>query len=159
MPPKLKFNEGERVLCFHGPLIYEAKCIKGQVKEKTPRYLIHYNGWNKNWDEWVPESRVLKYNEANLMKQKELREQMYVLSPLCMQYLNDLVDNCCSLIILLCHMPHGCRVNHSTCFRKTVWIRRYFLTLWYLYTSAECMAFISSRLWTIYVIFNSSRGY
>lgn len=120
MPPKLKFIEGERVLCFHGPLIYEAKCIKGQVKEKTPRYLIHYNGWNKNWDEWVPESRVLKYNEANLMKQKELREQMYVMSPLSMQYLSDLVDNSCSLTILLCHMPHGCKVNHSTCCWKTV---------------------------------------
>lgn len=79
MPPKLKFAEGERVLCFHGPLIYEAKCMKGQVKEKTPRYLIHYNGWNKNWDEWVPESRVLKFNEANLMRQKELKEQMYVI--------------------------------------------------------------------------------
>lgn len=78
MPPKLKFAEGERVLCFHGPLIYEAKCMKGQVKEKTPRYLIHYNGWNKNWDEWVPENRVLKFNEANLQKQRELREQMYV---------------------------------------------------------------------------------
>ena len=82
MPPKLKFAEGERVLCFHGPLIYEAKCMKGQVKEKTPRYLIHYNGWNKNWDEWVPESRVLKFNEANLQKQRELREQMYVFNDL-----------------------------------------------------------------------------
>jgi hypothetical protein len=27
------------------------------------------------WDEWVPESRVLKHNEANLQKQKELQAQ------------------------------------------------------------------------------------
>lgn len=75
MPPKLKFGEGERILCYHGPLIYEAKCMKGQLKDKMTRYLIHYNGWNKNWDEWVPENRVLKFNEANLQKQRELREQ------------------------------------------------------------------------------------
>ena len=75
MPPKgAKFVDGERVLCFHGPLMYEAKCIKAEAKEnsKSPHFLIHYNGWNKHWDEWVPESRVLKYNEANLHKQKDL---------------------------------------------------------------------------------------
>ena len=75
MPQKFKFTEGERVLCYHGPLIYEAKCVKGQVKEKMAKYLIHYNGWNKNWDEWVPENRVLKYNDVNLQKQRELKEQ------------------------------------------------------------------------------------
>ncbi|XP_033634608.1 mortality factor 4-like protein 1 [Asterias rubens] len=71
-PPKTKFSEGERVLCFHGPLLYEAKCVKSVIKDKAVRYFIHYNGWNKNWDEWVPESRALKFNEANLQKQKEL---------------------------------------------------------------------------------------
>lgn len=25
-----------------------------------------------SWDEWVPENRVLKYNEANVQKQKEV---------------------------------------------------------------------------------------
>ncbi|XP_012272433.1 mortality factor 4-like protein 1 [Orussus abietinus] len=74
MPPKCKFQEGEKVLCFHGPLIYEAKCLKAQItKEKQIKYLIHYAGWNKNWDEWVPESRVLKYNEGNVQKQKEVQ--------------------------------------------------------------------------------------
>lgn len=71
----MKFSDGERVLCYHGPLIYEAKCLKGIMKEKIPKYLVHYNGWNKNWDEVVPESRVLKYCDANLQKQKELKEQ------------------------------------------------------------------------------------
>ena len=28
-----------------------------------------------SWDEWVPESRVLKINEMNLQKQKELQQQ------------------------------------------------------------------------------------
>jgi len=39
---------GEKVLCFHGPLIYEAKCLKSSItKEKQVKYLIHYAGWNK----------------------------------------------------------------------------------------------------------------
>jgi len=76
VPPKYKFQEGEKVLCFHGPLIYEAKCLQYRFddEENTCQYQIHYSGWNKNWDEWVPESRVLKFNETNLQKQKELHK-------------------------------------------------------------------------------------
>uniref|UniRef100_A0A2P2I5W6 Mortality factor 4-like protein 1 n=1 Tax=Hirondellea gigas TaxID=1518452 RepID=A0A2P2I5W6_9CRUS len=76
MTPKTKFTEGEKVLCFHGPLIYEAKCLKVQVKdkEKTIKYFVHYAGWNKNWDEWVTESRVLKLNDANMTRQKDLQK-------------------------------------------------------------------------------------
>ncbi|XP_016320763.1 mortality factor 4-like protein 1 [Sinocyclocheilus anshuiensis] len=72
--PKPKFQEGERVLCFHGPLLYEAKCVRITIKDKQVKYFIHYSGWNKNWDEWVPESRVLKYVDSNLQKQKELQK-------------------------------------------------------------------------------------
>lgn len=90
---------GEKVLCYHGPLIYEAKCLKSSTaKEKQIKYLIHYAGWNKkyggfdsepvefvnrlkylmyllfcSWDEWVPESRVLKFNESNVQKQREVQ--------------------------------------------------------------------------------------
>uniref|UniRef100_A0A287DCM1 Mortality factor 4-like protein 1 n=1 Tax=Ictidomys tridecemlineatus TaxID=43179 RepID=A0A287DCM1_ICTTR len=72
--PKQKFQEGERVLCFHGPLLYEAKCVKVAIKDKQVKYFIHYSGWDKNWDEWVPESRVLKYVDTNLQKQRELQK-------------------------------------------------------------------------------------
>uniref|UniRef100_A0A182M1D4 Uncharacterized protein n=1 Tax=Anopheles culicifacies TaxID=139723 RepID=A0A182M1D4_9DIPT len=95
MPPKFKFTEGEKVLCFHGPLLYEAKLLRcAMMKEKQVKYLVHYAGWNKkyvssmvgylsvcivvntnpfhSWDEWVPESRVLKYNEANRQRQQEV---------------------------------------------------------------------------------------
>ncbi|KFO90208.1 Mortality factor 4-like 1, partial [Buceros rhinoceros silvestris] len=101
------FLSGERVLCFHGPLLYEAKCVKVAIKDKQVKYFIHYSGWNKkdtlpllqkgrtlesfrghclvgfgcssalqtlDWDEWVPESRVLKYVDTNLQKQKELQK-------------------------------------------------------------------------------------
>lgn len=70
MPPKPKFADGkrmvyfafykfiycraicwftgEKVLCFHGPLLYEAKALKSQIcKDKQVKYFIHYAGWNK----------------------------------------------------------------------------------------------------------------
>uniref|UniRef100_A0A8C5BLR0 Mortality factor 4 like 1 n=1 Tax=Gadus morhua TaxID=8049 RepID=A0A8C5BLR0_GADMO len=61
-----------------GPMLYpygktKWTCVKINVKEKQIKYFIHYSGWNKNWDEWVPESRVLKYVDSNLQKQKELQ--------------------------------------------------------------------------------------
>ncbi|KAL5515814.1 hypothetical protein EMCRGX_G001035 [Ephydatia muelleri] len=73
MPTKYKYAEGEKVLCYHGPLLYEAKVVKVQLKDKVPQFMIHYNGWSRSWDEWVDESRVLKFNDANLQKQQELQ--------------------------------------------------------------------------------------
>jgi hypothetical protein len=32
------------------------------------------NSLTLSWDEWVPEDRVLKYNEFNIVKQKELKK-------------------------------------------------------------------------------------
>ncbi|XP_060650142.1 nuA4 complex subunit EAF3 homolog [Drosophila nasuta] len=69
------FADGERVLCFHGPLIYEAKVLKTKPETTPVEYYIHYAGWSKNWDEWVPESRVLKYNDENVKRQKEVSRQ------------------------------------------------------------------------------------
>ena len=31
----------------------------------TPFYFVHYQGWSKHWDEWVPDERVLKYTPEN----------------------------------------------------------------------------------------------
>ncbi|KAN0139241.1 MRG domain containing protein [Lactarius tabidus] len=76
----VSFSAGERVLCYHGPLIYESKILKGEVWDEAntkletvgPHYLVHYKGWKQTWDEWVPTARLLKYNEANLSLQKDL---------------------------------------------------------------------------------------
>ncbi|XP_054168472.1 mortality factor 4-like protein 1 [Oppia nitens] len=69
-----KYELEERVLCFHGPLIYEAKCLKRIFVDNSKRYYVHYNGWNKSWDEWVDESKILIVNETNLRKQQELKQ-------------------------------------------------------------------------------------
>ncbi|KAF3933381.1 hypothetical protein ABW19_dt0205851 [Dactylella cylindrospora] len=86
MPPKAAkpapplYEVGERVLCFHGPLLYEAKVleIKNPVAgdaASTYSYKVHYKGWKSSWDEWVPQDRVLGWTEENLNKQKELRDE------------------------------------------------------------------------------------
>lgn len=71
------FAEKEEVLAYHGPLIYNAtvrEChskaaLEGGVNLRL--YLLHYDGWHPNWDEWVSESRILKVNDANSALQKE----------------------------------------------------------------------------------------
>ncbi|XP_065005014.1 protein MRG1 isoform X3 [Musa acuminata AAA Group] len=56
------FAEGEKVLAYHGPLIYEAK------------------GWSKKyvlvqlWDEWVGTDRLLKLTDENIRKQQALEK-------------------------------------------------------------------------------------
>ncbi|KAK7460579.1 Esa1p-associated factor [Stygiomarasmius scandens] len=77
------YNQGERCLCYHGPLIYEAKILKVEEFEnpqaatgQTGRhYFVHYKGWKQTWDEWVPGERLLKFDETNIAKQKQLQEQ------------------------------------------------------------------------------------
>ncbi|CAL8072022.1 unnamed protein product [Calicophoron daubneyi] len=73
---KPKYEPGEKLLCFHGPLLYEAKCLDVKVKEDGVMYFVHYQGWNKNWDEWVADNRMFKFNEEGLKKQKELEQQI-----------------------------------------------------------------------------------
>ena len=51
----------ERVLCYHGPLIYEAKVMKVKVFEDNnivvpavgPHYLVHYKGWKQTWVQFL----------------------------------------------------------------------------------------------------------
>ncbi|CAI2172914.1 15259_t:CDS:2 [Funneliformis geosporum] len=78
------YQQNEKILCYHGPMIYEAKILDFEYFENKhpksnltgPHYLIHYKGWKNTWDEWVAESRVLKFNETNLTKQKQIEESL-----------------------------------------------------------------------------------
>ncbi|OLY82142.1 Chromatin modification-related protein eaf3 [Smittium mucronatum] len=42
--------------------------------ESGPHYLVHYKGWKQTWDEWLDDSRILKFTEENLVKQKYLKQ-------------------------------------------------------------------------------------
>lgn len=51
--------------------------MPGGTKSKyLSMFAISYNltAEHFSWDEWVPESRVLKYNEANVARQKEVQK-------------------------------------------------------------------------------------
>ena len=67
------FFENEKILCYQVNIIYEAKClrIRRTGDDGALSYLVHYAGWNKNHDEWVPASRMLKHTPQNLKKQEE----------------------------------------------------------------------------------------
>ena len=76
-----------KVLCYHGPLLYEAKCVKSRKDTKSGnpgdfQYFVHYQGWNKNWDEWVDETRILKASSENFDKKEKLFLQHQVSSAL-----------------------------------------------------------------------------
>ncbi|XP_061340004.1 protein MRG1 isoform X3 [Gastrolobium bilobum] len=64
------YSDGEKVLAYHGPRIYEAKVQKAEIRKREWKYFVHYLGWNKNWDEWVGEERLMKHTEENVMKQQ-----------------------------------------------------------------------------------------
>ncbi|KAG2751344.1 MRG-domain-containing protein [Suillus brevipes Sb2] len=76
----LSFTVGERILCYHGPLVYEAKILKAETWDETntklstvgPHFFVHYKGWKQTWDEWVPITRLLKFNDTNVQLQKAL---------------------------------------------------------------------------------------
>ncbi|PHZ10794.1 MRG-domain-containing protein [Rhizopus microsporus ATCC 52813] len=76
---ELLFEVNEKVLCYHGPLIYEAKIMDRQWMNEDPElqgpyYFVHYKGWKRTWDEWVPETRLLKWCDENIKMQLRLRD-------------------------------------------------------------------------------------
>ncbi|XP_066323410.1 protein MRG1-like [Miscanthus floridulus] len=72
------FKENERVLAYPAPLLYEAKVQRIENHEDEWRYFVHYLGWNKNWDEWVANDRLLALTEENMRKQHELDKNQVV---------------------------------------------------------------------------------
>ena len=57
---------GDRIKVFYiRETIYPAKVIQVQEPkngEQWPRYRVHYDGWNKRYDEWIKRSRIAEFN-------------------------------------------------------------------------------------------------
>ncbi|CAG8610703.1 472_t:CDS:2, partial [Ambispora gerdemannii] len=76
------FQDNEKVLCYHGPMLYAAtvKEVNSQYVDASGEaglyYKIHYHGWNSRSDEWVPQNRILKMNEENMILQNTLQEEL-----------------------------------------------------------------------------------
>lgn len=73
------YTKDERVLCFHGDLMYEAKVmevvVKPGQKPEDAQYRIHYKGWKASWDDWVSQDRIRKFTEDNKQLASQLEAQ------------------------------------------------------------------------------------
>ncbi|KAI1802584.1 chromo domain-like protein [Daldinia bambusicola] len=73
------FAKDEKVLCFHGDLMYEAKIMEVSVKSgqkpEDAQYRIHYKGWKASWDDWVSQDRIRKFTEDNKQLASQLEAQ------------------------------------------------------------------------------------
>lgn len=66
------FAVGDRVLVTHTMYegTFEAKVLKAEWRSEgvgTPSkwyYMLHYNGWNKKYDDWQPECNINKIGPA-----------------------------------------------------------------------------------------------
>ena len=60
--PPGTYREKDRVYISYGKLedqlTYEAKIIGIEETATRRDYLVHYNGWNNRYDEWIDESRI-----------------------------------------------------------------------------------------------------
>ncbi|XWS33557.1 hypothetical protein CRYUN_Cryun22dG0093400 [Craigia yunnanensis] len=84
-PPNSKlFSEGERVLAYHGPRIYEAKAYNPTLNVFEWFKKRSFGRKNGNilfitfWEEWVGADRLLKHTEENVMKQQALDKKQGV---------------------------------------------------------------------------------
>lgn len=99
------YAKDEKVLCFHGDLMYEAKIIdirqtasttsstsggsggggnkEGGSSSKSSggnpaddvMYRVHYKGWKASWDDWVTADRIRKFTDDNKQLASQLRAQ------------------------------------------------------------------------------------
>ncbi|KAF2666866.1 MRG-domain-containing protein [Microthyrium microscopicum] len=82
MAPNSAFTKDEDVLCFHQELLYEAKVLNlkpdesAEDKKNAYQYFVHYRGWKRTWDQWVPQDRLRKKNEDNQELAKALAKEM-----------------------------------------------------------------------------------
>jgi mortality factor 4-like protein 1 len=102
--PKKSFHVNEKVLVYQGPMLYDAKITKSfdpvnqkinyydekrkefivsSPDKKFPNkflsevcYMVHYQGWNVKWDEWVIPSRILEINNESLMLKRNIQEEI-----------------------------------------------------------------------------------
>ncbi|KVI08963.1 Chromo domain-like protein [Cynara cardunculus var. scolymus] len=84
------FSDGEKVLAYHGPRIYEAKACS-KIRDAEERVEIFRSlpckletclqlivPLHEYWDEWVGVERLMKYTQENIQKQQDLGKKQGV---------------------------------------------------------------------------------
>ena len=69
----LSFSRDETILCLKDGFLYPAKIVDMKTLEDgSAGVLVHYQGWNKKYDEWVEEKESCrKLTEENKRRTKE----------------------------------------------------------------------------------------
>ncbi|GMN35033.1 hypothetical protein TIFTF001_005044 [Ficus carica] len=73
-----RFSVGDKVLASHKGVFYAAKVIQIQNDAKESKFLVHYLGWSKNWDEWVVSDNLKEYTEENVQKYDAIRKKLQI---------------------------------------------------------------------------------
>ena len=74
---------GSRLLGLNSGLYYECVVLKSEnrVLKKGSlaelAYYIHYQGWNKKWDTWLPEANLIENNPAGVAIQKKAAQDLH----------------------------------------------------------------------------------
>ncbi|KAK4532814.1 hypothetical protein CCYA_CCYA14G3671 [Cyanidiococcus yangmingshanensis] len=79
LPLKRPFKQHESVLVYDGPILYEANVLQVLCDEgtnETRHYLVHFIGWNRCYDDVVPESALLPRTPANMALAERLYEKL-----------------------------------------------------------------------------------
>ena len=76
---RLKTLNSRRVnkYCAFIGLFFMKQSVSFAIKDKQVKYFIYDSTWNKNWDEWVPESRVFKYVDTNCRNSEQELQKAY----------------------------------------------------------------------------------
>eukprot|EP01043_Picozoa_sp_COSAG02_P077270 COSAG02_NODE_16825_length_1053_cov_1.184486_1_plen_204_part_10 len=56
---RMPYSEGEDCIAESDGAWYEAVIMKVDVARKSDPYLVHYNGWESKWDEWLTQEQLM----------------------------------------------------------------------------------------------------
>jgi len=54
----MSFHPGQKIMAFQGGHDYKAKVLDVRSENGVTELLVHYQGWNKKWDEWISLDRA-----------------------------------------------------------------------------------------------------
>eukprot|EP01043_Picozoa_sp_COSAG02_P009458 COSAG02_NODE_321_length_24780_cov_11.623962_12_plen_414_part_00 len=57
---RMPYTKGENCIAESDGAWYEAVIMQVEVARKSDPYLVHYNGWESKWDEWLTQEQLMK---------------------------------------------------------------------------------------------------
>ena len=68
------YSENDRIHVRYGKgktiRLYQAKIVGVESSEAGHSYLVHYNGWNTRYDEWIEEDRIAGKASGPIVKSR-----------------------------------------------------------------------------------------